>query len=279
MSLKSFLEQKDIRDKFNKEFTIPKMTIKKDLLATPISKRYSLVGTAFDYLLRFNIHQNNPNAITDTWVAENVISRRFLLSHDEILLKQAKKLIDQAKINFHDFLLSGKIEAQLLKSVIHLAQLDIIYRSGIIDENLGTVSQEDIDDLRNLIDILPPELFKAKKLCLLNPTFGQASYLVGGADADLLIDETLIEIKTIKNFGFRRDHWFQLIGYFVLHNISSIGSIRPRPKISKLAIYYSRHAYFHTIDIKEVINKDTFPKFVSWFKETARDSFEIRVDT
>jgi hypothetical protein len=32
----------------------------------------------------------------------------------------------------------------------------------------------------------------------LNPDFGFASKLVGGADADIVLDSTLIDIKTVK---------------------------------------------------------------------------------
>ena len=39
------------------------------MLAPPKSRRYPLVGTAFDYLMRFYIKKINPNAVTRRWVA------------------------------------------------------------------------------------------------------------------------------------------------------------------------------------------------------------------
>ena len=74
MSLTSFLRNKDVQERFRQEFRKPKFTAKKDLLAPPLTKHYSLVGTAFDYLLRFYVERLNPNAITKKWVAEFAIS-------------------------------------------------------------------------------------------------------------------------------------------------------------------------------------------------------------
>jgi hypothetical protein len=73
MSLTSFLERKDVRDRFRQEFAMPGMKVKRELLAPPLSNRYSLVGTAFDYLVRFYVERLNPHAITRRWIAEQVL--------------------------------------------------------------------------------------------------------------------------------------------------------------------------------------------------------------
>jgi hypothetical protein len=62
MSLNAFLARRDVREKFREEFPKPKLAENKELLALPLSKRYSLVGTAFDYLLRFYLERLNPKA-------------------------------------------------------------------------------------------------------------------------------------------------------------------------------------------------------------------------
>jgi hypothetical protein len=73
MSLTSFLERKDVRERFRQEFAMPGMKVKRELLAPPLSNRYSLVGTAFDYLARFYVKRLNPDAITKAWIAEIVL--------------------------------------------------------------------------------------------------------------------------------------------------------------------------------------------------------------
>lgn len=41
----------------------------------PRSKRYSLVGTAFDYLLRFELQRRAPHAISRPWIAKAAANR------------------------------------------------------------------------------------------------------------------------------------------------------------------------------------------------------------
>ena len=94
MSLTSFLNKKDVREKFREEFPKPTFNIKKELLAPPFTKRYGLVGTAFDYLLRFYIKYLNPSAITKPWVAERgleILKRRYKVKKNPKLLRKSYK--------------------------------------------------------------------------------------------------------------------------------------------------------------------------------------------
>ncbi len=74
MSLTSFLKNRDVKERFRQEFEMPKMRAERELLAPPLSNRYSLVGTAFDYLMRFYLKRLNPDAVTGQWVAELVLA-------------------------------------------------------------------------------------------------------------------------------------------------------------------------------------------------------------
>lgn len=297
MSLTSFLkDNKDVRERFRREFQMPKLTVNKDLLAPPLTKRYCLIGTAFDYLLRFYIKHLNPDAITKEWIAEclfkdpfspifkdanniemaqgqGIIS--FTFTETDLTIK-VKRIIEQAKKAYLEYLSSGKIIDELIESALLLAQLDYIYRSKVIDKNIGIIHKEDVTDLRNLISIIDSESFKAQGLCLLNPTFNEGSHLVGGADADLVIDDVIIDIKTTKKLELQRPHFDQLIGYYILYEISGIGDFKPKPKIKKIAIYFSRYAHLYILNLEEIIDKHNFPQFIHWFKDRAKSHFNRR---
>ncbi len=70
MNLTSFLQNRDVRQRFRQELVIPSMAVKREILAPPLSNRYSLVGTAFDYLMHFFLKRVNQDAVTTGWVAE-----------------------------------------------------------------------------------------------------------------------------------------------------------------------------------------------------------------
>lgn len=281
MSLSTFLARQDVREKFRLEFPKPPIGTDRELLAPPHSIRYSLVGTAFDYLLRFYLQRLNPKAVHRRWVAveglRKLANRVPLvydvdagrLSDEDWSVKAGRKALDKARTAYTAYLESGRVADPLLRGAIYLAQLDVVYRSGWVDENLGVAHREDVHDLRNLLSLVNPDNFRANRSCLLNPTFGDASRLVGGADADLVIDSMLVDVKTTKNFVLRREDFNQLIGYMVLHDLAGFEGIRSKRRIGKLAIYFSRHAHLETFDVRDIVNPDTYPGFVKWFSTAA----------
>lgn len=79
-------------------------------------------------------------------------------------------------------------------------------------------------------------------------------------------------MKSTKSFKFERDHFHQLIGYYILHEIAGIesGSIGydngySKPVITKLGVYVARFGYLYSIAVSDVIRAEKFPSFVDWF--------------
>jgi len=303
MSLTSFINKKEIRQRFVEVFPLPKINYDAELKAPPLTKNYSLVGTAFDYLLRFYIERNNSNAKTTEWVAKNALRKPMMKTSFERIKKEYEQKKKIGKTNnverffrylyicymkteqmFYDakerhkiYLENGTITDKLLESTLHLATLDQMFRSGrwihvMVDyepeklEKIDLVEEDDIKDLRKLIELVNIDLFNSENICLLNPTFGDASLLVGGADADLIIDNRIIEIKTTKYFTLKREYLNQLIGYYILNLLSGDS----KSNINNLSIYFSRYGRFFTIKLPfESVSKDKFDEFVKWFKKEA----------
>lgn len=308
MSLTSFLNIKDVRERFHELFPIPRLiNTKKEILALPLTTNYGLIGTAFDYLLRFYIKVLNPNAITRRWVAEGGLKLlKKCRKDDNIIINDKSKLVRLKSINklsdktiemfreekkvsynlvkkgislskeiYSLFLKDGKINDTLIKIALLLGKLDPIYRARYVPRKIK-LDNKDIKDLNNLITLVDPRLFKAKKICLLNPTFKKASELVKGADADLVIDDMLIDIKTTKYLQNKQDYFNQLIGYYTLYRIGGISGMPATNKIKRLGIYFSRHGYLQLYNIKDITvikDKDKFSEFVEWFKERAIQEF------
>jgi len=272
MSLTSFYKDNaDVRDRFRQEFNKPKFLAKNDLVVPPLTTRYSTVGTAFDYLLRFLIQHLNPHTIDKGyWVAETAVE---LLADDAKLYVKGEKITSRARKELATFLKKGQMSDALIESALLLATLDPIYRAGLGHETIGVLHKDDIQDMKNLISAVDKKLFTSKTLCMINPTFGSASELVGGADADLVMDDTIIDIKTTKKLTLERSALDQVLGYYVLHHISGVGELTPKPTITKVAIYFSRYGFLYTVPLSDLVDSLTFPKFVQWFKRRAAEAF------
>ncbi len=269
MSLTSFVDSTEVRRRFLEEFEKPGMEATPDLLVPPISNRPTHVGTALDYLLRFSARRLNPGiAQGRQWVAESAL--QFLSGSQK---QDAEEVIERARNASDEYVATGELTLEVLESTLRLARLDLVIRTrsnGGVDINLlDPVQEEDVEDLRCLHEVIPEGYFRADTLCLLNPTFGRASALVGGADADLFLDDTLIDIKTVRQPSFDRGMFNQLLGYYTLHIIGGVGGVEPKPTIQRIAVYFSRHAHLYVLPLKEVIDRSTYPDFVEWFAREA----------
>ncbi len=313
MSLTSFLKLPDVREKFRSEFPIPSVRVGCPILAPPVSGRRALIGTAFDYLLRFYVHRLNRFRVhrlsERRWVAEEALEylleeyldrdatvevigkdgRRTLMGEEVLdLADKARAALREAGELYRTYVRTGELTDELIASTVRLAHLEFFYRSGRVIGDPDDVSREDVEDLRRLISVAQENehLFRASRACLLNPTFGPASGMVGGADADIILDETLIEIKTTANLKVDRNWVYQLIGYYVLSRIGGIdglGCAEPaevmklerlmEPRITRLGVYLARFGHMEVWNVDEIVNHERLPGFVRWFHDRALEHF------
>lgn len=264
------MKLEDVRFRFNQDFPVPKIELGGNLLAPSMTDHHALVGTAFDYLLRFYLERLNPNATASEWVAEHSVE---LLRGSKSAHLLGRAIVSGAKKIRAEYLRTGEVSDRLLECVILLGQLDGVYRAGLIDPNLGVADPHDIEDLKHILSIVKPDVFKAKETCILNPVFVESG-LVGGADADFIIDDTLFEIKTTKYLGLPAEYYHQLVGYYALYRLGGIASkLRDRIDIRRLAIYYSRHGLVHAIDVGTIVGTIDFDAFLKWFQERATQAY------
>lgn len=259
MSLTAFLNNPLVRRKIKEYFPRPLIELQGNIKSSPISKSPKLIGTAIDYLIRFNIKCSYPRAKENMWMAEMLAKAM----DDDYF----NKYIANAKEQYHEFLITHKLSKSLVKSTIDLAKIDITLRSGgyYFPDDLGKYKRDDIDDLINIIKNIDFKKFDFRKHCVLNPNFGKATRLIGGADADLIIDNKLIDIKNIKKLSITREMLNQIIGYYFLGRIGKVKGISRWSCINEVGFFFPRYDILYTIPIDEFIiarKRDTFAK---WF--------------
>ncbi|AWP23165.1 hypothetical protein C4901_07345 [Acidiferrobacter sp. SPIII_3] len=99
---------------------------------------------------------------------------------------------------------------------------------------------------------------------LLNPSFGDASRAVGGADADLIVGDMLVDIKTTKDDAIKPEHLNQLLGYFLLARRHRAAD-PTFPIINRIGLYYSRYGHLHSFDASSWTEHPAFPETERWF--------------
>ena len=103
---------------------------------------------------------------------------------------------------------------------------------------------------------------------MLNPGFGMFSDLIGGADADLITNGSLIDIKTTKHPKVEKMMVRQLVGYMILARAAcSAGAQFPR--FDKLGIYFSRHGHLWEMSVQDIVSHEAWAATESWFLANA----------
>lgn len=291
MSLTGYITGRDhqaIRTRLKTDFPKPNFPRPHpELKAPPRTKNYGLIGTAFDYLFRFHLEYHNKDTIVcrEEWIADRAyegLAFRFGLYFRRRHVNQTSKKIFReslekfrlvrnqfirAKGNYENFISDGILTDALLEDCLFLAKLDVVFRAGLVAQLFDEHEADDLLDLRKLISVVTFEDFKAIKRCYVNPVFGKASELVGGADCDLILDDALIEIKVTRDFQLRREHFNQLIGYYILSLIGGINTnSRARP-IKRIGIYFARHGILWLVDLGEFGNRKKYSNLKAWFFE------------
>lgn len=247
----------------------------------------SQVGTAFDYLARF-VLKHYQYKVKGTAYNEQYVAKYGL----DILLHYTTNENNKYEetyitaLEILDRYIKGDDSKETFKRVIgisvYLAKLETIYRSGYTLEKENAlkykiepiVEQELINQINIFINVFDKKFnFKTKPNTIYyNPSFELCSYAVGGADADIIIGDTLIDFKSSKYLKNIDKDYEQLVGYFLFAKI-----VDKYPDINKICLYFSRYGEFveyeFTKEDKENINRAI--KCMTYFIKTRLED-EIR---
>lgn len=252
----------------------------------------SLTGTAFDYLLRFELQRRAPHATHRTWVAEHVPtlldpgttpgrhpSLTFIggtgthVPADE-LADRVGAVCTRARAAVDAFAQESAPSPDRLREVAawaaRLAKIDGIYRRNEVDVTFEEAPPELVAELVELLGVVPFDRLIHPDRVLLNPTFGAASALVGSADADLISGDTLFDFKTTKSSEVRGEHMDQLFGYFLLNRRAGL------PEIRRVGIYFSRYGRTRSGETAVWTGRPDFEATERWFFERAAEVYGVQ---
>ncbi len=230
---------------------------------TEASYPWALIGVAVDYRLRFFFAATPardlvayhavwelPTAITraivDGFITPDEAAELFCADGDwaDPFFDHVDEVV--TRIQPVGRLIPPADNAELARYCVVLAWFETVFRSKSIPSVLFTpaVCTDAMELLAKVNDAWVDDICQISqhfyercahllaRPAILNPTFAGSS-LVGGADADLIADGCLIEIKTSKDSRIRPEWIHQLVGYLLLDDDD-------RRAIRTVGIYMSR---------------------------------------
>ena len=275
-----------LREKLAKEFPLPQFKLIGELKAPALTSNRGVVGMGFEYILYKRIQVLNKNcesrilrpSINDiASLADYILNRpieyipirtgnRFelLKEFNSIGLwpLERKDTNRNAKFGYHRQELN---EVQIAEKCNRFYTfLEIIGRSRYYEIS-------DIMDIISLITLVNDKLFITEQKCFICPSFGETSIKLG-AQADLIIGNTLIDIKTTVYLNVNREYFNQLICYYILSLIGGVNENPQEKPIENIGIYFARYGILWTMPISEIGDSQKFESFRKWFISFLRKS-------
>ncbi len=184
--------------------------------------------------------------------------------------KRWRAIFSEAKAHAAEFIVGkGDDLLRLIELSQYLAHADIVVRRGPWDFNPKFQETPAVtDELLRMFELFKPSWrFAPRKICLLNPCF-VASGEVGGADADLVIDNMLVDFKTTKRNSVDTDDFLQLLGYAALARQGGFiaGNKVHSIQIEEIAMYFARYGVLARWRLDTLFPRGTFERFCEIFE-------------
>jgi len=166
----------------------------------------------------------------------------------------AEKQVAEARERYEQYLASGVADTEFFRSIQHIAKLDLVWRAGKLFHDIESSDDQVTEDLQNLLVLLDESKFSNHKHCILNPDLSGAVPAIRNADADVMFDDSIIEIKTTAKNSLAKAVFHQLIGYFILLNVDEKQRYNKVVEVQEIGIYFSRYAEFITFPLRDLID-------------------------
>lgn len=252
MSLSSRLADPRVRTALKGLISNPGLQ-EQPILVERIAESPQRVGTAFDYVLRFGLANRYPATERET-VAEVAAGMGHVWGKSRQEVAGDLEIVAGAIETASAGTVGPRLDPKAAVAALVLAGYTDVYRSKRPEAAEVSPTPEESEELVELFDIVPWSVFEPRRQLYLNPHFGRGSLAVEGADADLVLDGVLIDVKTISkdrvNLGMIR----QVVCYALLANRFGLNEEEAPAGITKIGFYLSRSGCLLSTGLAECID-------------------------
>lgn len=115
------------------------------------------------------------------------------------------------------------------------------------------VTRAVLDEMKRMYELVPWHEFEPKERLFVNPEFGSATEALWGADADMVLDDVMLDIKTTRRCSVGIKEIRQLVCYALLGNRYGLDGEPPFDTINRVGVYLARCGQLHVFDLRECV--------------------------
>jgi hypothetical protein len=290
-----FISKPEIRDRIRRDFPNPGTDVEGEIRVTHSSDQHSLLGQAFDYLIRiwletncetvYDPHTHLLRLDADWTFSMDYTPSRYAEGYDpekarEYTIDEDKynRALERARKKREQFNKTGMNVNNAIDAALVYSGLD--HNVGFDDGTLQANSFEEkvVTELQELFHNLREQDSLIKQSVIISPVFGERSFILEG-HADFIIDDVLIDVKVTEDPAFKPGYWRQLLAYYMLNDIhrelqaaeiDSYGSDVPYPELSKVGVYFARYGELQTIDVENYLQpQEEYERLRAFFVDRA----------
>lgn len=266
MSLTAILDQTPTRRALAPLITKPEVPTRVPPLIEPGDFHRGTLGTAFELLFMAALRQKMPLEgevmapvygldILKSW-AGGCLAREHYVAIRDTCHRWNQTLSDPA----HTQLPLGPAA----QAALGLARIASVYRAYLwwvfrMHTDALTLCAESprhaVLELLELLDLVPWDTFLERGPVFVNPHFGRGSKRLGGADADLVLGDAMVDIKTSARCSIGIEDVRQLVCYSLLANRYGLNGER-KVRIRRFGFYLARIGRLLLFDLRESVARE-----------------------
>ena len=245
MSLRNLLKRPVVRAAFKRlamSERTPASLRRSPILIPSAGGPRGLAGTTFDYVVRAHLARELRNSTVIVHCETSILDSadKDLAQAYGASSKHWRKLVEDAKKEIIAYTM-GNGEARRIAEVgQYISMMDVYYRSGYFDPTFRP-NTDVRDEVLRLLDLFDPVIrLSPQRSCVFGPTFYRSNWV--NADADLVVDDRLIDLKTTVKPEVSLDALLQLAGYVALQKISGAHARWSEAEpLTSVELYFARY--------------------------------------
>lgn len=304
IGVSDFIQLDDVRSEIDRTYPNPGTDVCGEVEVEHHSHSHILVGDSFDRLCKCWLSHRCQTVIdpqqtrTRLWHTGNLIPERETLiyengdqpdeaileserlvsksSHrDRTIVRMVPEPLHNAGKQITQFIETGMDANSAVSAALLYSGWSPESSDGPSTLDMDSFNDELVEEVQGLFNHLRSQEWTTGDCVYLGPNFGRHSCILEG-EADFIVDDMLIDVKTTADGRFTKRHWRQLLAYYILNDIqrelyeATDRTDEEYPEITTVGVYFARFAELRRIRIENVIDDwDAYRRFRAWFVDRA----------
>ena len=224
----------------------------------------TLVELAFRYIAKILVSAYCNNISCNPF--ENCIASRSIENLKWRIngeyFDELKERFDYGVMRVTDYIETGEDSSEnIVQHCWFFAKLDICYRRGAVPSDIGQFFQPATDDeVKEVLDLAMkfrrsfiPSVIKPTSRIILNPGFGFGEHLIGEVDCDMIIDNTIVDLRADVGHSLPYEKVAKSLVYYLLTELNSeFNDTENDYFVKQLAFYSGRYGETEILFIEDM---------------------------